>query len=306
MKRFLTLLVLLLSLLDIQAQDMYKISSTSTYNIRTSPSTKSEILGNTTGISSLEVYEIKDGWAKIKYGADTAYVKSDCLSKQSTLESNNKQKTKDEEIEDSKWMIFVSFCLSILLAVFVVKRLRDETLRGSTYWINLLAFNLLCAIEWLHMATADNSLMWFLNAGEVGGMFFLNIIYFGFLVIVQSLSFYFTMIDIKYYYGAKFNLYFGLWSIPGVIVFAILAGSLWGENAVWTTILLFFLCQILQVILVFKGVFVAGGLIPALIGSFTYILGFITTLIVASIFFIILLFFYFFKSDVKEIHHYHY
>ena len=306
MKKCISLLVLLFCLIGVQAQETHTIISSSAYNIRTSPGTDSEIVGTTDGLSSLEVYEIKNGWAKIKYGADTAYVKSDCLSKQSTLESNNKQKTKDEEIEDSKWMIFVSFCLSILLAVFVVKRLRDETLRGSTYWINLLAFNLLCAIEWLHMATADNSLMWFLNAGEVGGMFFLNIIYFGFLVIVQSLSFYFTMIDIKYYYGAKFNLYFGLWSIPGVIVFAILAGSLWGENAVWTTILLFFLCQILQVILVFKGVFVAGGLIPALIGSFTYILGFITTLIVASIFFIILLVYYFFKSDVKEIHHYHY
>lgn len=292
MKKYFAILVMLLGVVSVFSQETYKVISGTTYNIRTAPNMEAEIVGKTNDELLLKVYEIQNGWAKVQYGADTAYVKSDCLVMQTKTDTQKEGLVEIEEIENTKWMIFVSFCLSILLLILIVMRFKVGALQGSSYWINLSAFNLLCALEWLYMLSVGDYFLWFLFPQIVGAMFVLNAIFFSFLAIVQSISFYYTMLDFKHHYGAKFNLYFGLWSIPCVIIFSIIAGSLWGINAVVITILLFLICQIFQVLFVFKRVWATGGLVPALISSFTYIWGFVTTLIVASIFFMILLFNY--------------
>ncbi len=283
---------MLFGILNGFAQETYKVISKSNYNIRTAPNTDSEIIGSTNNRSFIDVYEIKDGWAKIKHGNDTAFVKSDCLAKMSEINEQSKVPSINETMEESKWIIFVCFCISVFLVIVIVKRSHSEFLSDFLYNANLIAFNLLCFLEWLYILRVGEYFLWYFNPAVVGVMVILNALFFGFIAISQTLAFYYTMEDFKDRYDANFHLHVGIWSLPGLVVFSILAGSLWGLEAVFVVFLVFFLCQIFQVVSIFVKMLQKSNWLLSLIASYTYIVGYVTTLMVASIlFFVIVLFF---------------
>lgn len=296
MKKSLAILIMILGVLSGYSQETYDVISKSTYNIRSAPNTDAAIIGSTYNKSSIDVFEIKDGWAKIKYENDTAYVKSDCLGKMPQKIIQQEKLSRNKIIEDTKWILFVFFCLAIFLVIVMLKRSHSEFLSDSLYKANLITFNFLCLLEWFYILKVGENFLWFFNPEIVGGMVFVNALFFGFIAISQTLAFYYTMTDFRKRYDANFHLHIGIWSLPGLIVFSILAGSLWGIEAILVVILVFFLCQIFQVVFIFTRMLRTGGWLPSLIASYTYIVGFVTSLLVASIFFIVILLIFFMKN----------
>jgi hypothetical protein len=93
-----TLLLFLLFFLDIAsivAQDMYKVTSQSSLNVRSYASKNSSKLGMLNSGDIIEVYSIDNGWARIKYNGRTAYVSARYLEEyplyqgQTKIEHNN-------------------------------------------------------------------------------------------------------------------------------------------------------------------------------------------------------------------------
>ena len=126
MKKSLAILIMILGVLSGYSQETYDVISKSTYNIRSAPNTDAAIIGSTYNKSSIDVFEIKDGWAKIKYENDTAYVKSDCLGKMPQKIIQQEKLSRNKIIEDTKWILFVFFCLAIFLVIVMLKRSHSE------------------------------------------------------------------------------------------------------------------------------------------------------------------------------------
>lgn len=83
MKRLFLLLILCSTLgaVDLFAQDLYKVTSTSGLNVRSEPNTNSTILGRLANGQLIEVDTFVGNWAEFQYNDKTAYVYSKYISK---------------------------------------------------------------------------------------------------------------------------------------------------------------------------------------------------------------------------------
>lgn len=75
------LLCIVLCTLNASAQDLYEVSSEVGLNVRSKPSTNSQILGRLQNKAQIEVIKIVDNWAEFTYGNQLAYVSSKYILK---------------------------------------------------------------------------------------------------------------------------------------------------------------------------------------------------------------------------------
>lgn len=77
--------------------DIYRVEVNTFLNIRATPSTKGKVLGRVDNGALVEVIEIKDGWAKVRYGGSKeAYMSSEYLS------LVKKHKTEDAKADNNE------------------------------------------------------------------------------------------------------------------------------------------------------------------------------------------------------------
>ncbi len=72
--RFFTTLALALVVVSAMAENNYKVTSSSRLNVRKAPSTSGQILGTFESGQQIEVLDIDNGWAKVKFNGKTGYV----------------------------------------------------------------------------------------------------------------------------------------------------------------------------------------------------------------------------------------
>lgn len=282
MKKNVAILILLLRFaISGFAQETYKVISGTAYNIRTAPNTESKIIGNTRGVYSFEVYEIKDGWAKVKHGNDTAFVKSNCLEKAPI----NKSYHADNEKSQNPGLINYIFSLSFLLFVFSIIRYKRGYLDGTIHYTNWVIYLGIIALEIIGIINTDALLppvsdtpIWDLIK---------YILLLAFTAIMQIYSFFKIMDDIQYNFDTSFSVKQGIQYLIGGFIFSIIVGLIWGVGIFFIGVFLTILAQLYFTIKIFITVLKDSNIIIAMSTAGTYLVGLIVTCIITSIVFIV-------------------
>ena len=304
MKKYLLLLVLVFCGIVIStAQTQYEVIASSSLNVRNYASKDGYVLGKLHRGEKVDVYAINNGWAQIRYNNRTAYVNVKYLKKSSvqptsTLQKKNSQSSfldidlQKYETGDVEWIVFVLLALSLLLW-FLRKFVRGEEDGidgGFLYYFNWIIFLLTCGFEIVYVVKMGSDTTWFCSPNYVGWLWtIINFIIFGFLVYNQILCFFGTLLDINTFTGGGYEIKVGYYSWIIFLVTAIIMGiASWDEYVIWAFIL-FAICQLIQIILIFKGIVPYGGWLNAILATLIYVIGSLATVIMLVHFLVLLI-----------------
>lgn len=126
---------------------------------------------------------------------------------------------------------------------------------------------------------AKENALWFFNTKMVGVLSVVGFLFLGFVAWVQTKTFQNVLDDIRHNNNVEFRLFWGLWSTLGIIPVYFLLEWLFGDDASLLTMLAYFLCQLVQIAVIFVRVLKVSGLLNAFVCAFTYFIGYITVFI---------------------------
>ncbi len=97
--RFFTTLALALVVVSAMAENNYKVTSSSRLNVRKAPSTSGQILGTFESSQQIEVLDIDNGWAKVKFNGKTGYVSAKYITALPKPEPRKEQPKREEPVK---------------------------------------------------------------------------------------------------------------------------------------------------------------------------------------------------------------
>ncbi len=294
MKRYIWTFILCFFCLIVSAQTRYEVTANTFLNIRSYASTDAPVLGTINKGGEVDVYEIADGWAKIAYDGGYAYVSSEYLKKsESNPMSNPESKSFGIsifmlDIGNVKWMVFLILGLSV--GLFTIRKYREEEFIGDklliTNWILFLA---VCIIELIYMSAMGDNAIWFCKPEKVGWLWtIISFLLFGGIVYNQINCFLDALADVKKNSGGDFDARLGIYSWAGFAISGIISGIFFPVALpfIYTA---FIICQIIQIVLIFKGIVPYGGWRYAFLSFAIYLLGSFATIAITIQFVVLLL-----------------
>ncbi len=294
----LTMLCLCCSLLAV-AQTQYEVTTNTFLNIRSYADADAPVLGTVNKGEKVDVYEISNGWAKIDYDGGYAYVNSAYLKKAQKVSSVVPVKDNGEidfsswsfNLDGVEWMAYVIAVLSI--GLYLIRRSRGDgaPLDDSEmlYKVNWILFLTVTVLELVYLAIMGSDAIWFCSPDEVGWLWtIIDFFIFAFIVYNQFMCFFNTLEDVVYNSCGSFDRRWGFYSWAGGIVGGIITGIFF-HAAVPYVLVAFVICQIIQIVLIFRGVVPRGGLKYAFLCTAVYLLGSISTVWILGHFVLLLL-----------------
>lgn len=280
------------------AQTKYEVTANTFLNVRSYADEKAPVLGTIDKGGKLDVYEITDGWAKIGYDGGYAYVSSAYLKKVHTVPSVAPADSKrgfdfsswDISKGNAEWMVYVIAVFSLVLYFIRRSRGEDNPLDdgGNLYRVNWILFLLVTLLELFYLAVMGSDAIWFCIPDEVGWLWtIIDFLIFGFIVYNQFMCFFNTLEDVAYNSCGSFDRRWGFYSWAAAIVGGIISGIFF-EAALPFILVAFVICQIIQVVLIFKGVTPNGGLGYAFLCTAVYLLGSVSTVLILAHFVVLL------------------
>jgi len=294
MKRYLAFLYLLICMLSGYAQESYKIVSKSSYNIRMAPNTDSKVIGSTYNQYYLDVYEIKNGWAKIKYGDSIAYVNSKCLGEKEYVRNIQRQGYKNRPLL-GEFVFLLMITMPLILFVCCVKFYRQQSLSGFWYYLRWCVFVLLCVVEAVIIVGgyfeyfSEMILAKYTNVKSTGLLYALAAIIIAIVMtaIIQIKSFFDIMEDFKYNYDVDYNIYWAPIALVVGPILSIVAAMCDAYLILVILIILTLLSQIIFMCMIFVKILKSQNIVLALFCTITYLIGVIATIVMASFLFFV-------------------
>lgn len=278
------------------AQTKYEVTANSFLNIRSFASSSAPVIGTIDRGGKIYVHEIEDGWAKIDYNNEYAYISSDYIRKveeNPVVKLDKKKSFFDfkfgfpEGENDVKWIIYVIVGLSVLLFIFRMIR-GDDPLEDEKYLANWSIFLIVSILEIAYIVMGGNYI-WFCTPSDVGWLWtVINFLIFGFVVYNQILCLLGTLVDIQYNGGAYFDMRWGLYSLGGGIVGGIITGIFF-PHLLPIVLFAFLIGQVIQIVLIFRALTPESGWLNSLLATSVYLLGTISTIIILAQFIILLI-----------------
>ena len=294
----LTMMCLCCSLLAV-AQTKYEVTANTFLNIRSYADANAPVLGTVDKGGKLDVYEISDGWAKIAYDGGYAYVSSAYLKKVQDVSSV--VPVSDENGFDfsswnfsrggAEWMAYVIAVLSV--GLFLIRKSRGDDVplddSETLYKVNWILFLAVTVLELIYLAIMGSDAIWFCIPDKVGWLWtIIDFLVFGFVVYNQFMCFFNTLEDVAYNSCGSFDRRWGFYSWAGVIVGGIVSGIFF-QAALPFILVAFVVCQIVQIVQIFRGVTPNGGLGYAFLCTAVYLLGSISTVWILAHFLVLLI-----------------
>lgn len=299
MKRYFVMIVYLCCSLLAVAQTKYEVTANTFLNIRTYADGDAPVLGTVDKGGKVDVYEISNGWAKIGYDGGYAYVSADYLKKVQNVtsvvpESNESGfdfSSWNFSCGGAEWMAYVIAVLSVVLYFIRRSRGEDEPLDDgeSLYKVNWILFLTVTVLELVYLSIMGSDAIWFCIPDEVGWLWtIIDFLIFGFIVYNQFMCFFNTLEDVAYNSCGSFDRRWGFYSWAAAIVGSIISGIFF-QVALPFIGVAFVVCQIIQVVLIFRGVMPNGGLGYAFLCTAVYLLGSISTVLILAHFVVLLI-----------------
>ena len=297
MKHFIFIIILLSSCLLVTAQKKYEVTTNTFLNIRSYASTEAPVIGTIDNGGEVDVYEISNGWAKISYNDGFAYVSSQYLKESISNEVVSKKKNSNFKFDVSsltfgnggvEWMVFAIAGISVILLI-IRKRRGDDPLEGTEYSINWILFLTVSILELVYISLMGSDTIWFCIPDKVGWLWtIIDFIIFGFVVYNQIMCYFNTLVDVEYNSGGGFDKRWGLYSWAGGIITAILSGIFF-PTALPFILIAFIICQLIQIVLIFKGTLSYGGVGNAFLCTAVYLLGSLASILILAHFVVLLI-----------------
>ena len=121
MKKIAFVLTMLVCFLPIFSQNTYWSVSDSTLQFFDSPNANANVIFVSDKIQVFDVYEINNGWAKIKFRDSVAYIREDCIGE---YEEHKKIQILKyhKAVEESSWYVnLMGASALILLVCFIIR-----------------------------------------------------------------------------------------------------------------------------------------------------------------------------------------
>lgn len=280
------------------AQTKYEVTANTFLNIRSHASTDAPIVGTIDKGGEVEVYEIMDGWAKIRYNDDYAYVSAQYLKK---TESNAPVSISTKKWFDFsskplgkgnvKWMVFVIAGLSLILFFMGKAREDDKPLEEGLYGLNIALFLIVSILEIVYVILMGGNAIWFCLPDKVGWIWtIINFILFGCVVANQISCLMETLSDIAAYNADSgwIDIRWGVFSLIGGVIGSIVCAIIFPPGILLVG-LAFIICQIIQIILLFKRIVPYGGWGSAFLYLTVFVIGSLATLLILIHFIVLLI-----------------
>ena len=303
MKKIVLLLLFMVSCAFVMAQSSQYQVTASSLNVRKAPNPQAAVVGKLDGGTTLNVYEIDQGWAKIIYKSQYAYISSKHIKKlyvdesaSSATSSKVAKKQRDRSEAFSvydllekilpqgayflDWLVFVILGLSVVLAIFRRTRREDEAFEGGKYVANLIIFMITCVVEIIYfLCMADDSL-WFCMPNDVEWWCVLTFPAFGWIVYNQVMCYIDAMVDFRYNHG-DFDLRWGWYSLLIGIVALVVTAQWLPEWHIWLLIAMG-IFQLVQIVLICMGVAseswsTGEAIVMSILGILLYLAGLVAT-----------------------------
>lgn len=297
MKSFIWTIILLCCCLIVTAQKKYEVTTNTFLNIRSYASTEAPVIGTIDNGGEVDVYEISNGWAKIGYDGGFAYVSSLYLKEVSPQKAVSPVGADDfgfdwlslvSGVGDVEWMVYVIVGISVILLI-IRKRRGEEPLEGTSYTVNWILFLAVSVFELLYLSQMGSDAIWFCIPDKVGWLWtIINFILFGVIVYNQIMCYFNTLIDVEYNSGGGFDKRWGVYSWIIGIISAIVSGIFF-PVALPFILAAFVICQLVQIILIFKGTVAYGGVGKAFLCLSVYLLGSLSTILILAHFIVLLI-----------------
>ena len=244
----------------------------------------------------VDVFEIDGDRAKIALNDDFVYVNTSDITKVSNTTRINPFEFSDEnwmkgfnfsipslnfDFGDNQWMCYVILALSI--ALYVLRRRNDSSYLSDTefvfYWLSMLFVSI---FELIYMATGNDP-AWFCDPDEIGWvMTIINFIVFALIVINQCKAFLDVMNEWRSETNSDISFVWGYYSWIGIVAVSIVLAFV-AENLIPFAAIIFGICQIVQVVIIFKKVLEYDNVLSAICFSLVYILGSLATVIMLGL-----------------------
>lgn len=285
----------LVSVLATYAQERYQTNNdnVSIYNISTTSSYSTPAFGKGCYV---DVFEIDGDRAKIALNDDFVYVKTSDITKVSNstrispFEFSDKNWMNGFKIStpslnfdfgDNHWMCYIILALSI--ALYVLRKRNDSSYLSDAqflcYWLCMLFVSI---FELAYMATGYEP-AWFCDPDEVGWiMTIINFIVFALIVINQCQAFLDVMNEWRSETNSEISFVWGYYSWIGIVVVSIVLAFV-AENLIPFAAIIFGICQIVQVVIIFKKVIEYDSVLSAIWFSLVYIVGSLATVIMLGL-----------------------
>lgn len=293
MKKILLLIIVMLCCMTSMAQTKYRVTAKSSLNVRSHASAKAPVLSSIDRGEVVKVYEIENGWAKIEYEGNSAYVSARYLerieiSEPDLTDTGNMFKSLELGNGGVEWMIYPILGLSAIL-LYMRKKRGDSPLEDGEYWTNCVLFLTVCTVELSYILMMGTDAIWFCMPDTVGWIWtVIDFIVFGFVVYNQIMCFFNTLEDAEYNSYGSFDKRWGIYSwIVGAI--AAIATGIFFEDKLIFVAGAFAVCQLIQIVLIFKGIVPRGGWLRAVVCLAVYLLGSLATMLVLAHFAVLLI-----------------
>lgn len=287
------LLLLLLVAVSANAQTQYVVDTKTTLLVRTGPGKSYNQLGQLKSGETVNVYTIKNGWAKISYNGKTGYVSEQYIKaapvqqkieKQSSFSSFDWQELIDMASKtDSLIWFYISCALGLVMAcIGWLYKSDSDNFKDSAagFYISSAIFLALCISEVIYFVTYKGDKTWFCSPDKVGWIWtIINFILFAILLFHQVISF--VCLNYASCYHGKRNIDFRLgvygWAIG--IIAAIISVIFFKEYlhiVLWCVLGI----QFIQIaLLVYNNIRDDGSWINLIYTIVLYVVGSIATLI---------------------------
>ena len=235
-----------LSITSCYASQKYEVKVKTVLNVRAAPNAGAILLGTIKDGEHIEVYNIFDGWAKIRYKDQDAYVSSEFL----VLVDNSKVYDSSIVFGGQAKEILVYIILALSVIIFIVKKMNDlEDAEGflliSSYLLLLALFVLELVYFW-----GFNGDTWFCSPDEVGWFLtIVNFFIFGAVLFNQVFFFFDILAGIKYN-STSIDYRVGFYSLGIAFGLCIIAYFL-SEEFIPVIGILLGVAQVIQVVFIF-------------------------------------------------------
>lgn len=249
MKHFyLLLLFFSLSVSLCFAAQEYQVKVKTTLNVRSQPDAKSPLLGTLSNGDHIEVYDISNGWAKIKFQNKDAYISSDFISP--AYQPTSSYSDTFRSSNDLKSTI-VYIILGLTAIAFLIRKIKTvEEAEGGTLVFSYLILLSICALELYYFIGLGGD-TWFCSPNTVGWIWtIINFFIFGGVLFIQILFFLDVLAGLQY--NSRYIDYrTGFYSI-GIAAALCILGYFFFEEHLYIVGIALGIAQLVQIFFIFR------------------------------------------------------
>lgn len=221
MRRLLFSFFLFLIVSSVYAQT-YEVRVRSTLNVRSSPGQFASAIGTLHDKDTIYVHEIQNGWAKIGYNGQEAYVNAGYIHP--VTDAPDLTPTAEPFSRDN--LVYALLGLSVFL--LILRRVRKERIPSAGIYLVLfyLTFIIICALEFFYFFRHSfPESIWFCTPDQVGWLWtVINFVLFALVLLNQYSAFGEILVDLQSH-SAAIDYRLGIYSYALGLILLIL-GSL--------------------------------------------------------------------------------